>query len=343
MEGKVHDLLAKRCGPRICSWVPLGLWHRLLSVELVLPYYHVVSDQELPHVSELYRFRSIRQFKADLEFFLSSYIPVDMQNVIDHLDGSARLPRRCFLLTFDDGLREIYDVVAPMLYTRGIPAAVFLPSAVLNSGDLLYTHKKSLLIRAIEASKDLTAMREVSGLLRNAGLEGGDLSSTIRRIAFGKRQILDKLGAVLGCDFNGYADSVRPYVTIEQTRSLIKQGFEVGAHSVDHPRYSELCLKEQVRQTLESRSYLTNEFQYACRCFAFPFEDRGVSPGFFSEVFADGRLRVSFSTSGMLPHFFPRNLPRFSMERVDLTAEQICAREFGRTLMLRWFDGGRRG
>ena len=109
--------LRKKWAPRIISWIPLDWWHRLLNVELVLPYYHVVSDQELPHVSYLYKFPSVQRFKTDMEFFLRFYTPVRLQEVISHLDGNGRLPKRCFLPTFDDGFSEIYDVIAPLFFS----------------------------------------------------------------------------------------------------------------------------------------------------------------------------------------------------------------------------------
>ena len=40
------------------------------SERCLLPYYHLVSDEDVPHVRPLYRYRSIREFKADLDCFL---------------------------------------------------------------------------------------------------------------------------------------------------------------------------------------------------------------------------------------------------------------------------------
>ena len=71
--------------PRICASLPFGVWHRISGISLVVPHWHVVSDLELPHVSGLYRFRNIREFKADLEFLLRYYMPVTEQEVVCHL------------------------------------------------------------------------------------------------------------------------------------------------------------------------------------------------------------------------------------------------------------------
>ena len=324
----MFKLLKQHWAPKICSLVPLDLWHRLVSVEVLLPYYHVVSDQELAHVSGLYRFRTVRQFKADIEFFLRFYTPVTLQDIICHLDGTGRLPKRCFLPTFDDGFREVCDVVAPILRAQGSPAVFFLTTSVVDNRDLCWTAKKSLLIRALASLGDSPAKREGSQILTKAGVRGADMRSRIRGITYRQRHVLDELGPVLGCGFSAYVASAQPYLSSIQIVDLMRQGFAIGAHSSDHPRYSELSLEEQLVQTHGSVSWLSSRFQYECEAFAFPFSEAGVSPEFFQNAFAAGRLRVCFGNGRMGRHLFPRHLTRYTMEAPDLGASQLLAREF---------------
>jgi peptidoglycan/xylan/chitin deacetylase (PgdA/CDA1 family) len=331
----VLENFRKYWGPEICSWLPMDFWHRLLGVELILPYYHTVSDHELPHISGLYKFRSLQQFKTDLEFFLSHYIPVSLQDVIGHLDGTGQLPKRCFLLTFDDGFREIYDFVAPILHTRGVPAVFFLTTSVVDNQELCHPQKKSLIINSLASRGDLSVRQHLSKLLTDAGVNGPDLFSRIRAITYRQRHLLDELGPIAGCDFAEYVSQTQPYLTSGQISELMKQDFAIGAHSVDHPPYCELSLEEQLLQTHDSLSWLSDRFQYECNTFAFPYEDAGISLEFFQAAFADGHLKVSFGNSSMYRHFFPRNLSRYSMEEDSLKALQILARAFSVTFLRR--------
>ncbi|OGL43429.1 MAG: hypothetical protein A2W05_00355 [Candidatus Schekmanbacteria bacterium RBG_16_38_10] len=328
------EFIRKSWYPKVLSWIPLDLWHKLLEIDLVLPYYHIISDQDIPHVSGLYKFRSISQFKADMEFFLRFYTPVSLQDVISYLDGVRKLPKRCFLLTFDDGFREIYDIVAPILQSQGMPAVFFLITAAVDNHKLCSPQKKSLLIRAVALHGDSSTMNEASRILTNAGVEGQDLSSRIRGVTYRQRYVLDELEPVLGCDFAAYVSSMQPYLTSEQVTDLILKGFAIGAHSIDHPLYSELSVEEQLIQTKGSLSILSNRYRYECQAFAFPYSDIGITLDFYQSVFADGRLKVTFGTGGMFPHFFPRNLARFTMERTDLAASHIVARQYGRTFFI---------
>jgi hypothetical protein len=231
--------------------------------------------------------------------------------------------------------------VAPVFYAQGVPAVFFLITSVLDNRELCFTHKRSLLIHALASIGDSHAKRKVSQLLTNEGVKGPDLVSRIRSINYRQRYVLDELGLVLGFDFADYVAAVKPYLTSEQIKNLMRKGFEIGAHSVDHPLYSELSLEEQLIQTQESLSWLSKHFQFECQAFAFPHRDAGISPEFFQKVFSNGAIKVSFGTDAMLPHFYPRNLERFLMDEAHFPARQILAREFGRAFLRIPSEAGR--
>jgi peptidoglycan/xylan/chitin deacetylase (PgdA/CDA1 family) len=299
----------------------------MLKLDLIIPRYHVVSDREPAHVEGLGIFRNLKQFKDDMEYFLANYTPVTLQEVISFLDGSSPLPNRCFIPTFDDGFREAYDVIAPILLSKGIPAVFFVNPAVLDNRGLLCEQKKCLLIRALNSAKDCTGAREVSAILGKGEMRYSDLQRCIRKIGYQQSPVMDKLGAILGCDFEAYAASLKPYLTTQQAKGLLERGFSIGAHSEDHPLYSELTLEEQIAQTRNSLDHLSQRMEFSCRSFAFPYNDEGVSEAYFQAAFDGGLLQVSFGSDGVHRHFYPRNLERFKMEYPEHKAPEILARE----------------
>ena len=321
--------------PHICSRIPLDQWHRLTDVNLLVPHWHIVSDDDLPHVSGIYKYRNLREFNADLEFLLRNYVPVSLQDVLRHLDGTDKLPDRCFLPTFDDGFREVYDVIGPILHAKGVSAAFFLMTSAIDNHELCYPQKKSLLLCALKSRSDPNLEKEAARLLTCAGIEGKDLGSRIMSIHYHKRHVLDELAPILQCNFKEYVDSSRPYLTSQQVTELMNMGFEFGAHSVDHPFYPELSLDEQLRQTEQSISWMSRHFSYNCQAFAFPYQDAGMSSDFFDGAFNGGVLKVSFGIGGLRQRHHRKNLPRISMERTDLPAAQIVARQFGRAFFRR--------
>jgi peptidoglycan/xylan/chitin deacetylase (PgdA/CDA1 family) len=332
----VFQTFKDRLVPRICASIPFHVWQMICEVDLVIPYWHVVSDDELPHVSGLYRFRNIRQFKADLEFFLRHYSPVTEQDVISHLYGIRALPQRCVLFTFDDGFREIYDVVAPLLFAKGAQATFFLITSAIDNQHLCYPQKKSLIIGALGQNQSAATLKEAARTLSVAGVPTSlNLGSRIRAVSYRQRDVLDDLGGIFQCDFQGYLASHRPYMSAEQVKALLHQGFSVGAHSVDHPLYAELSMNEQLTQTRESMHWISERFQIKCQSLAFPYRDDGVSLDFFRTVFMEAELKVSFGVGGLIPHACPYNLPRFTTEHSDLPADAVLSRQFVRSLIRR--------
>jgi len=328
-------LVKDRILPRLLSPVPIPLFHAMLGASLVLPYYHMVSDEEVPHVKHLYLHRDIQQFTRDLDFFLAHYEPVALKDLLANLDGKGPLPKRGFLLTFDDGFREMHDVVAPILQAKGVPAMFFLTTGFIDNADMAHHCKLSLLLEHFAEVPSVSVKAEAQKILDANRVEGDSFKTQMVSVRYAQKHLVTELAALCGYDFGQYLSSRKPYLTSEQIHSLLKQGFTIGAHSVDHPLYADLPLAEQVRQTRESMQLLVERFQIDYRAFAFPHSDAGVPPEFFKELFQHRQLVVSFGTRGMVKHPFTRNLERFTMEKTSLPARQIVAKQYGRGLYRR--------
>jgi len=63
-------------------------------------------------------------------------VPCTVDQFMAWLDHGEALPKGCFVLTFDDGFREVYEHAFPVLRTRQWPATVFLVSGLLGLRDV---------------------------------------------------------------------------------------------------------------------------------------------------------------------------------------------------------------
>ncbi len=112
--------------------------------QLILPFYHLVSDSEPNFVSGLYKPKTIQQFKTDLDCFLKYYQPITLEQVIHYNKGKIKLEKPSFHLTFDDGLSNFYHIVAPILIEKKIPATVFLNTDFVDNKALFYRYEEVL-------------------------------------------------------------------------------------------------------------------------------------------------------------------------------------------------------
>jgi peptidoglycan/xylan/chitin deacetylase (PgdA/CDA1 family) len=284
------------------SVLPLSALTALTGQDFIIPFYHIVSDGDCPHVKNLYRFKTVKEFESDLDYLTKHYQPIAATDMPDVLAGKYK-GKKIMLLTFDDGLREMYDVVAPILLRRGIPAVFFLNNDFIDNKALMFRYKVSLVwdlpvdrFTLFNADDDTEVMAEVAGLITT--------------------------------EFDDFLRDYKPYMTSGQITSLLDQGFCIGAHSCSHPYYNELTLDEQLKETISSMDGLQRNFDLKQRLFAFPFTDDGVSVAFFDKIFTEGKIDFSFGGAGIKNDFHPRQFQRIPMEGWNASAQQTLKSEY---------------
>jgi peptidoglycan/xylan/chitin deacetylase (PgdA/CDA1 family) len=321
----------------LVSHMPYGLIKHLPQAGLIVPYYHMISDHPVPHVRHLYAHKGVREFERDLEFLLRHYTPIGLQELLAALRCGRVPPKRSFLLTFDDGFREMSDVVAPLLHAKGVPAVFFVTTAFLDNRALGHQHTASVIADRLPQISSPALIAQIRSALAAAGTRDGDLAAALASVPYRQRSVLESIARMAGIDTRGYLQQERPYLTSEQVLGLIKQGFAIGAHSIDHPLYEDLTLEEQLRQTRESVRHVRETYHLDYGAFAFPHHDRGVSLRFFAELYGTGALDVSFGTGGLIRDDWPMNIQRLSFERPRIPAQEVivyaAARRIYRTIV----------
>ncbi|WP_341839524.1 polysaccharide deacetylase family protein [Chitinophaga caseinilytica] len=309
--------IAKQLFYRAASLTPVSFLQKAAARPLLLPYQHLVSDREVPYISPIYPFKDRKAFAQDLDYLLRHFRPVTLGEVVRAMKGGDPLPKGAFLLTFDDGLREIAEIVAPMLQAKGVPAVFFLNPAYLGNKTHFYRFKLGLMLDALRSGTVAASARKAAAELLGAGEEG--LESAIQGIGWRRRALADELGGLFGLDFEGIFAKERPYMDHGEVEGLVRAGFSLGGHSMEHPYYQELTLDEQVAQTLASVDAVCGQFGEKERVFAFPHSDEGVSRAFFSRVLeGEGAVDLIFGTANHQADIDPRILQRFNSERPDI-------------------------
>ena len=305
--------MLKRFLSIIAPYLPFEQLVQFAKRPLFLPFYHVVSNQDLPHIKHLYSVTSVERFHSDLCFLQRNFKSISSTDLYKLLKEEKRVSERYFFLSFDDGLREFYDVAAPVLLQKGIAATCFVNSAFVDNKDMFYRHKASVLIDKIEKMtlssaqrKEFESVCERYGLVYHSALD-------LLKISYQNKNLLDELASIVELSFTEYLSVQQPYMTSEQIRDLQQKGFTIGAHSVSHPRYQLLSEDEQIKQTVDCISFLKNQFNITDGLFAFPYTDVEVRKSFFEKTAKD--IRMSFGTAGLKFDVIKSNLQRTAMEQ----------------------------
>jgi peptidoglycan/xylan/chitin deacetylase (PgdA/CDA1 family) len=301
--------------------IPTTLLQKVSNQRLILPFYHAISDEEMPHLKHLYPVKGVKAFVNDLDFLLKYFTPIDYTKFQELSHTHTQPCKSSFLLSFDDGLKEFHDVIAPILLQKGIPAICFLNSDFIDNKDLFYRYKSSLLIDKI---------KKEPGLINRIHEKLGGSQKYIENIlsiTYQNKELLNELSNIVEYSFNDFLSSQSPYLTSGQIISLIKQGFYFGSHSIDHPEYQYLNLQEQIRQTKESMQYICTKFSIAYKIFSFPFTDYNVSKEFFYQINANGIAENTFGCAGQKKDIVSTNFQRIPFEMNRLSGKQILNSE----------------
>ncbi|MCT2406906.1 polysaccharide deacetylase family protein [Chryseobacterium antibioticum] len=280
-------------------------------MDYCLPVYHCVSDENLPHIRHIIQYKNTKQFEEDLDCLSKHFQWVSWSEFKDFVSGNFKPKKKIALLTFDDGFREFYETVIPILERKGIYACNFINPAFIDNQELMFRCKASLIIDEVEKTQKIDS--EVFRILSLENPTKEQLKQQILKINYHKREILDKLTEKFEIDCKAYLKEHSPYLTTDQLKILTQKGYGISSHSWDHPKYNELSLQEQMESTKLTFNYLKeNNLMYDS--FAFPFTDFGVKKDFFDELFKNKEIFCCFGSAGVKFDSIDRLFHRIPME-----------------------------
>lgn len=93
--------------------------------------YHQVTPRPSP---EFRRYAiTPRSFAAQMTFLrLTGYRTIGLDALLEHRSAGRPLPRRPVVITFDDGIQDCFEHVAPALSTRGFTAIFYLVAGLVG-------------------------------------------------------------------------------------------------------------------------------------------------------------------------------------------------------------------
>lgn len=304
------------------SLLPIKILKAISPTSLYLPYHHLVSNEKVPHIDQLYPYKNVQQFKKDLEYLLKHFTPIDIQELFYCIKEHKPFPKNSFLLTFDDGLKEIHEVVAPILLEKKIPAIFFINTAYIDNRKLFYRFKISLLIgELLRNSSSLEYLKIFANSLECDIPASETIISKLKNIQQVDENILDKIATAIGFSFENYLQEIQPFLTTAQIQLLIKKGFYIGGHSVTHPYYPSLTLDKQVKETTDCLDTLVENFDLKNRLFAFPHSDKKITQSFFNNINSK-QVEVFFGIQNQKIEENNRVLQRFNAERPNISLQK---------------------
>lgn len=292
----------------------------LFKKQPVFPYYHLVRDNKVAHIENLYEYKNVAQFRADIDFLKNHYKPASLTDLLN-----GQVPDNSFLLSFDDGLEEVYSVIFPILKEKGLKGIFFINPDFVDNKQSLYKHDISIIISHLKAiGFDPKITLGICTILGIGDVSDTELERQLKNIKFADRNQVTAILEILQIDIPKYLSEQKPYISKAQIREMLDAGFWFGGHTMSHPPLLQLDLEAQKSEIINSIEWLKTNFGIDYSLFAFPFSDKNMPRKLLDGLFAYDKNLLLFGNSGLRKDYDKRIIQRFSLENPHRqTAKQV--------------------
>jgi peptidoglycan/xylan/chitin deacetylase (PgdA/CDA1 family) len=257
-----------------------------LATKIVVYHYVRTRRTDLPN----FPFLHVKDFKDQLNYFNQNFHLIDYRDFFSDnvvLDTSEKV-----LLTFDDGFKDHYTAVLPILSELGVKGLFFLNSLQYQQNRLLDVHRIHFLLGKIGSLRFGHALQKKIGHIFNT--KGDDFSSAGRyahqntdarakQIKFllnyqteaGAREYLLK-GLMERHFGDETAMAAELYLNKTEIVELHRLGHAIGAHSHSHYVLSNETEATQRNEIESNKTYLENLLKKPINLFCYPYGGRGT-------------------------------------------------------------------
>jgi len=287
VEMKLILKLSRKLTRRALYRVPLAVWSRLVSKNEFVYCYHLASNETLPHVRHLYHYKTPQMFAEDLAWIGRICDLVDLDGFLQHRAHPSRGGRPVALITVDDGLTETFTVIRPILLHYNAPAIIFVITDCIDNRSMFYRNKASLCVeRVVHADEDrrMVYLESVNSRFGQFCCDVDSFVEFVLSIRADQAAKIETMCEILGVDVEEYLAERKPYLTREQIEQLDREGFTIGAHSMNHFDFDRLSPAEIERQIIQSCTAVTEITGRTPVHFAFPFDMHGLDRGLLAQI-----------------------------------------------------------
>jgi peptidoglycan/xylan/chitin deacetylase (PgdA/CDA1 family) len=237
----------------------------------VIGYHRVVEDFALSAESYIPSMLiSIRMLEQHIDWLARHYRLLSLSEITPHFDGLVAGGKPPAALTFDDGYRDFYELAFPLLRRKGIPAALFVVTDLVDTSRVHLHDALYLLLKRRPANSPLPA---AIGGYRMPDVAGRPpFEATRLLIESLPLSVLSRLVEIMNMEdpVAGEALHASRSVTWEMIEEMKRAGITIGSHTKTHVLLPNESAQVVTQETAGSRTTLSERLGGEVDHFAYP-------------------------------------------------------------------------
>jgi peptidoglycan/xylan/chitin deacetylase (PgdA/CDA1 family) len=216
---------------------------------------------------------AIDDFCEQLEFLKRYFSVVPLDVIVKTLNEKKVFEKPTIAITSDDGYKDNYDLLFPVLKENGASATIFLATGSVGTDEKIWTERLSYLITHSEVKKLVFEELYPSEEFEVSSWQGKRqayvrFKKKLKDFHTKKRdEYIDEIALRLG---NPSVNFGATMLSWDQVREMADAGIIFGAHTVRHPILSKIPVEEAKEEIILSKEKIEKELGTRVCHFAYP-------------------------------------------------------------------------
>jgi len=246
----------------------------------------------------------VDEFENTIKELIKHYRIIGLIELYDRIEEKKEL-KNCIMLTFDDGTKDHYKYVYPILKKYNVPGVFFISSNIIK-GEILDIHIIHQLFAKVGVEKLYDDLVEE---LKKREIVINDKEFITTKFDEYKMKYVKQLlqfilsreqrTEIINTFIKKYKISEKSedyYITNEELKEMKNNNMQFGLHTKSHVRLDRLSLVEQREEIIENYKLLTNmEILTYPIAIAYPF---GVYNDDTLKILIDNNIEMGFAIDG---------------------------------------------
>jgi peptidoglycan/xylan/chitin deacetylase (PgdA/CDA1 family) len=224
-------------------------------------------------------------FEKQLLYLKKHYTIIPLDDVILWKQQKKELPTNAVVLTFDDGYRNCYTTLYPILKEHNVPATIFLPTSSIRDEEEKEEEKKEK-NRSKIAWYDIVPFCIDATKKQKIDIDGKEYSLKnekekivaileikvrIRDNAHIRKRIIEEVEEQTEIKASECTNEDFLFISWKECKEMQNNGISFGSHTITHQVLTHQKKEEVHKELKDSKATIEKHIQKECTTVAYPF------------------------------------------------------------------------